>query len=193
MFMHNGGNKMGVWGIWRREYSNWISQPCARWDAGLRIRTSAQGRQASRVPKGKTRGLWFAVLLLTTSACDAASKNAWTAQKTTAPAAAADPVPLARPVEAEEPREIAPEQQLLQGTLAEWRGADKETRFRAADRVNHVFERTQPPDHELTKRERAMRAVKLDRCVMQTAQEPSMQHQKVSEIAALCLIAGGTQ
>lgn len=127
-------------------------------------------------------GLSF-LLMLTTLGCEQSAKSAEAEQAAPAPVEA--PAPSA-PEPAPEP--FSPEKRLGAGKISDWRVADKDVRIRAANEFNLIFERTSPPDHELSRVERAVKAIALDRCLMETTKEPAMQEQSVASTAALCLV-----
>jgi hypothetical protein len=138
---------------------------------------------ASRVANLAATRLWFFFLLLTFVACDQSPKSAEAEQSAPAPVEA--PAPSA-PEPA--PEAFSPEKRLGAGKISDWRVADKDVRIRAANEFNLIFERTSPPDHELSRVERAVKAIALDRCLMETTKEPAMQEQSVASTAALCLV-----
>ena len=114
-----------------------------------------------------------------------------------APSIAPPPAPAPLPPQSDPPsppsqepvQQASPEEQIVDGTLLDWRNSDKDTRIRAADYYNLVFTALRGNGRELSKIERAAGAVILDRCLMHLAQDPAVRNSKVQDMAAVCLVA----
>lgn len=141
------------------------------------------------------------LLLLPSVGCNPAPTAVEAEQPAPAPEPAPTPAPTPAPAPStpesdppsqpsQEPvQQASPEEQLVDGTLLDWRNSDKDTRIRAADYYNRVFATLRGNGRELSKIERATGAVILDRCLMQLAQDPAVRNRKVQDMAAVCLVA----
>ncbi len=109
------------------------------------------------------------------------------ASSSTASTAPSAPEPAPSPPEPA-PDPFSPEKRLVAGKISDWRVADGAERVRAANVFNLIYERTSPPDHELSPLERLAKAIALNQCLMETTKEPAMQEQSVASTAALCLV-----
>ena len=122
------------------------------------------------------------------------------AQAAPAPVEAPTPsAPEPTPVEAPEPSaaepepadETLPEIPLPDGILAQWSSVDEKPRVLIANSFIRAFEAVSPPDHHLSKRERIVRAMILDRCMIKLAEKPASMDMKLNVAASVCYVTSG--